>query len=131
VITEAALETGLKIDPANTRFARIATTIAVPNANDPDVVGFVDSGSRNSVLAVFFDRPCRLSGRLITHQEQGDPIVLTADVVVSKAGISWLQFYSDRHGHTVLSNKGTMQRPLLVVAPLSNLKDGRFRMKGH
>jgi hypothetical protein len=88
----AAAAAGWKIEPAETRVARLATTISnVGTDKGPLLVGFRDSVSKKLLVLVFFDRPCRLTGTAEYHALSGEIIKNTIDVTVKKAGLNWLE----------------------------------------
>jgi hypothetical protein len=91
MISTAAAE-GWKIEPAETRFARLATTISYSGTDKGRLlIGFRDSVSKKSLVLVFFDRPCRLTGTAQNHGPYGETIENTIDVTVKSAGLNWLE----------------------------------------
>jgi hypothetical protein len=121
-ITADAATAGWKIDPADTRFARVSTTITNEGTR-PLMIGFVDSVTKNGLLLVFFDRPCRLTGTVLFHARNGEITTFAIDVTVDKAGLNWLKMTDDSdNGHDILTNTRVPSNPLFVVAPVENLK---------
>jgi hypothetical protein len=87
-ITAAALAGGLRIEPNDTRFGRVATTIGLSETLGTLKVGFRDHVASKYVLVlVFFDRPCRLTGTLRASNGQ----IWSANVAIGKAGLAWLK----------------------------------------
>jgi hypothetical protein len=87
-ISVAAAKAGWRIDPGDTRFARLATAITTDKSRRFGV-GFMDSVSKNRLLLVFFDRPCRLTGTVVTPEN--GTTTYSIDVVIENAGLHWLQ----------------------------------------
>ena len=50
-----------------------------------------DSLSRKNLVLVYFDRPCRLFGAVISHTAAGGARTDNYDVVIEKAGLNWLE----------------------------------------
>lgn len=79
---------GLRIEPNDTRFGRVATTIGLSETLGTLKVGFRDHVASKYVLVlVFFDRPCRLTGTLRASNGQ----IWSANVAIEKAGLAWLK----------------------------------------
>jgi hypothetical protein len=85
------LTSGLTIVPADTRFARLGTLIKYESApRPPSMSGFVDSGSKKALLLVYFDKPCRLTGTILTPPREGETTHHEFDVTIDRAGLNWL-----------------------------------------
>lgn len=83
---------GLVVKPAQTRFARLATFALSPKR--PRSLGggaFMDPVSRNLLILVYVDRPCRITGR-----QRAPGMVADYDVHFKSAGFHWLE--ADRVG---------------------------------
>jgi hypothetical protein len=112
-ITDDATKTGLKIDPVDTRFARVATSLGFENMAEPLGFGFVDALSKRPLTLVFFDRPCRLFGVV----KEGETTIVF-DVVVHGAGLTWIEMTGDGVGHVSMINAPVRPAPILVGAPI-------------
>jgi hypothetical protein len=129
-ITADASAAGWKIDPADTRFARVATTISHEGTRTgPLMIGFVDSTTKKNLLLIFFDRPCRLTGTVVIRARDGATTTFAVDVTVNKTGLNWLEMASDGAGHDVIVNARVPPSPLFVVAPLENLKQRLIQIR--
>jgi hypothetical protein len=113
-ITPDATRAGLKIDPVDTRFARVATGLGMDNTSEPLGFGFIDAVSKKPLTLAFFDRPCRLSGIVKEHEMT----ILFFDVVVHAAGLTWMQMTADGADHVSVTNAPGRPTPILVVAPI-------------
>jgi hypothetical protein len=112
-ITVAAAKAGLKIEPAATRFARLATAVVLPQSERrPLGIGFVDSYSKRKFTLVFFDRPCRVTGTLVSNKGTET----TVDVIIEKAGLGWLEIPEDGT-NTHVTNAGMPSHLIFVVQP--------------
>jgi hypothetical protein len=107
---------GWKVVPAETRFARLATTISNAGTDKgPLLVGFRDSVSKKSIVLVFFDRPCRLIGTAENHTLSGEIIKNTIDVAVKKAGLNWLEVTEEGTSTHITNATGVASSNLLFV----------------
>lgn len=130
MIAADATAAGWKIDPGDTRFARVATTISHEGTRAGQLmIGFVDSISKKNLLLVFFDRPCRLTGTVVVHSRDGATTTFAVDVTVDKAGLYWLEMTGDGAGHNVIVNARVPPSPLFVVAPIENLKQRLIQIR--
>jgi hypothetical protein len=87
-LTAEAVNQGLKIEPAETRVARLATTMRVPLDRQYLLgIGFFDSQTKQGRTLVFFDRPCRVTGMLKTPS--GTPA--SVDLTIQRSGLTWLE----------------------------------------
>ncbi len=111
-ITVAAAKAGWRIDPGDTRFARLATGITTDKSRRFGV-GFMDSVSKNRLLLVFFDRPCRLTGTVVTPEN--GTTTYSIDVVVESAGLHWLQI-ATKGSESHLTNADLQLSHLLFIA---------------
>jgi hypothetical protein len=120
-IAAAAAKAGWKIEPADTRFARLATTIVTADkARGPFWVGFVDSASKNKLLLVFFDRPCRLTGTVAIHEN--GTTTYTVDVSIEKPGLNWLAITSSGSDRRLTNAELPSRLIFLVASHASPLK---------
>ena len=77
---------GLVVDPADTRFARLATMGSSKSIIETvDSALFVDPSTRVAVVLLYFDRPCRVSGTV----NMGQSRQATYDIVIPNAGLHW------------------------------------------
>jgi hypothetical protein len=127
-LTDDAETAGWRIDPTDTRFARVATTITHEGSSGL-AIGFVDSASKSTLLLVFFDRPCRLTGTVLGQPREGQRTSYVIDVIVEQPGLNWLNMTGDSQGHDVITNAQEPSNPLFVVAPVENLKQGLFQIR--
>lgn len=129
-LTKAAAESGFAIEPADTRFARIATAIRIARPDSSGGTAFVDEGSKNSLLAIYFDRPCRLTGQLLLHSAQSETKEARVDVVVPRAGIRWVEYSSDSEGRVLISAREEKPHLLFVTGPDSIFRFGHITAAG-
>jgi hypothetical protein len=83
--------TGLTVEPADTRFARVGTFIAYKSSpRRPSMVGFSGANTAGYVILVYFDRPCAMTGTVTAYP--GDPYfsAYAYDVTIGEAGFHWL-----------------------------------------
>jgi hypothetical protein len=119
-------DSGLRIEPVDTRFARASTLLNYSGVLHGDLsVGFVDPDSKNSLTLVYFDRPCRLTGVITTGNEK---LPLKYDVTVDKPGLNWLVRIPADRGGFVMSVANEPIRKMLVVAPVENRKNASFQI---
>ena len=115
----SAAAAGWKIEPAETRFTRLATTIVSSDTDrGPFLIGFRDSVSKKSLVLVFFDRPCRLTGTAENQGPSGEIVENRIDVTVKKAGLNWLE--ATEKGTTTYITNATAVAPsklIFVVEP--------------
>jgi hypothetical protein len=105
-ITVGAAKAGWRIEPAETRFARLGTSFAIADKNlGPFAAGLADSVSKNILFIVFFDRPCRLTGTVVTPENGAT--TYTIDATIEKAGLNWLE----------VTKEGTNRRITKVGVP--------------
>jgi hypothetical protein len=127
-LTKDAETAGWKIDPADTRLARVATTITHEGTSGL-MVGFVDSASKGNLLLVFFDRPCRVTGTVLVQPREDQTTTFVIDVDIEQAGLNWLKITGDSQGHDVITNTQAPLTPLFVVAPVENLKQRLIQIR--
>ena len=88
---------GWKIVPADTRFSRVSTTIGFQGSTgNVSRVGFEDAVSKNVLLLVFFDRPCHLTGTIVTPPRAGEVSKHVFDVTIDRPGFHWLVVEGDQ-----------------------------------
>jgi hypothetical protein len=91
-LTPAAVSVGLTITPSDARLLRIATSLL---SEEPQwhsaSTNLADSLTKKTLVLVYFDRPCRLSGAVIAHPSSGGTRTDDYDVIIEKAGLNWLE----------------------------------------
>jgi hypothetical protein len=128
-INAAATESGLRIDPIDTRFVRASTLLTYEGASSgPLAIAFVDRDSKNTLILMYFDRRCRLTGtKEIANRGSGEKLTQVYDVIIKKPGLSWLvRTPQGRSGF--MMRVADEARPMLVVAPVENLKHGSVQI---
>jgi len=110
---DRALSSSVKISPVATRFARLATLTSSKNRYLSSFVQFADSETRDSLLLVYFDRPCRLSGTVVTQEGRA---MATSDyaVTIDSAGWAWLSVKEVGPSHYSIT-RATMPHAALVI----------------
>lgn len=108
------VQTGLHIDPVDTRFLRVSTLLASPGDS---YVGFIDPESKNELLLMYFDRPCRVTG-VAAGEVDGEMLTLTYDVTVKTAGLVWIvRSSSGSNGFVARVARETIGKMLVVGPP--------------
>jgi hypothetical protein len=91
-LTAEAAAAGFTLTPSDARLVRIATGLL---SKEPRwhfaPTRLADSSTKKTLTLVYFDRPCRLSGAVITHPPGGGTRTDNYDVVIEKAGLNWLE----------------------------------------
>jgi hypothetical protein len=105
----------LQIDPIDTRFARVAHFVRYESApRAPGPTRFVDSGSKDNLLLVYFDRPCHLTGTLTYGG--AEPGSREYDVVIEHVGLNWLAATKKGPGdNSVVHDAPLPVRPVFVI----------------
>jgi hypothetical protein len=109
------LTSTLTIDPIDTRFARVAHFVRYESApRAPGPSRFVDSGSKDNLLLVYFDRPCHLTGTLTYGG--AEPGSREYDVVIEHAGLNWLAATKKGPGDNSIVRPAPLPvRPVFVI----------------
>jgi hypothetical protein len=109
------LTSTLQIDPIDTRFARVAHFVRYESApRAPGPTRFVDSGSKDNLLLVYFDRPCHLTGTLTYGG--AEPGSREYDVVIEHAGLNWLAATKKGLGdYSIVRHAPSPVRPVFVI----------------
>jgi hypothetical protein len=126
--TDDFLISGLSVEPADTRFARIS--VGLMKNGSPAygmAAGFINAYSYDPMTLFYFDRPCRVTG--MTSGDHGAPSPITYDAEVKKAGLTWLVAIQQESGGTIVLVANESTPKMFVAAPADNLKDGRFQLK--
>jgi hypothetical protein len=103
-----SISSSVKISPGETRFARLSTQAWSKTHPSNSFVRFADSGTRDSLLLVYFDRACRVTGKASTQE------VADYDFAVDSAGWSWLAVRQVGPLHYSIT-RATTPHPTLVV----------------
>jgi hypothetical protein len=103
-----SMSSSVKISPGETRFARLSTTAWSKKKPSNAFVRFADSETREGLLLVYFDRPCRLTGRDATQD------VADYDFAVDSAGWPWLAVRPVGPKHYSIT-RATNPHPTLVI----------------
>jgi hypothetical protein len=126
--TDDFLISGLNVEPADTRFARISTILMKKGSPAYGMAaGFINAYSYDPMTLFYFDRPCRVTG--MTSGDHGAPSPITYDAEVKKAGLTWLVAIQQESGGTIVLVANESTPKMFVAAPADNLKDGRFQLK--
>jgi hypothetical protein len=126
--TDEFLISGLSVEPAATRFARIS--VGLMKKGSPAygmAAGFINAYSYDSMTLFYFDRPCRVTGMI--SGDHGGPSPITYDADVKKAGLTWLVAIPQESGGAIVLVANESTPKMFVAAPADNLKDGRFQLK--
>jgi hypothetical protein len=117
-INELGLAIGGKIVPADTRFIRIATDFEyIGSPTTAHRIGFLDLATKDSLLLVFFDRPCHLTGIAnLPPRPEGEITRYVFDVTIDQAGFNWLVLHNDKlPGTAVVRHAAVSVRPVYLV----------------
>jgi hypothetical protein len=126
--TDDFLISGLSVQPADTRFARISTILMKKGSPAyGTAAGFVNAYSYDPMTLFYFDRPCRVTG--MTSDDHGAASPTTYDVDVKRAGLTWLVAIPQESGGALVLVANESTPKMIVAAPADNLKDGRFQLK--
>jgi hypothetical protein len=126
--TDEFLISGLSVEPADTRFARVSAGLMKKGSLAYGMAaGFVNAYSYDPMTLFYFDRPCRVTG--MTSGDYGAPSPITYDVDVKRPGLTWLVSIEQEGGGTIVLVANASTPKMFVAAPEDNLKDGRFRLK--
>jgi hypothetical protein len=103
-----SMSSSVTISPGETRFARLSTVAWSKKKPSSTFVRFADSETREGLLLVYFDRPCRLTGRAATQD------VADYDFAVDSAGWTWLAIRQVGPKHYSIT-RATNPHPTLVI----------------
>lgn len=110
-LTDNAARSGLVIAPEATRIARVATFAANPvTRRTIGYTGFTDSVSREPLLLVYFDRPCRVSGVVRWMGEE-----YFHDVTIAHRGFHWLRISETSRGRFSIQNTPGTENIFLAI----------------
>lgn len=119
----------LQVIPQDARFVRVATGVWFKSKQPvTKSVGFVDAETRDALILICFDRPCRLTGTVVRKIESGETVTREYDVDVESAGFVWMTEKRDAQHHEK-GIRAVAPHPILVIAPPENRSDGQFHVK--
>jgi hypothetical protein len=105
----------LTVDPVDTHFARVAHQMNYQSApRVPGASRIVDSGSKENLYLVYFDRPCHLTGNV--SYGGAEPGSRDFDVTIEKAGLNWLAATKKGPGdYSIIRHAPSPVRPVFVI----------------
>jgi hypothetical protein len=120
-LTPKAVASGLVVSPANTRLLRVATGFKISDVREQrPFVGFADSDPKHTLILAYFDRPCRVTGTIVTPSRIGEATKHRFDITIQKSGFHWLSISSkDANDLAVIRQASGSVKPILVVRLVS------------
>ncbi len=113
VLTREATEAGLVTRPRETRIARLATTVSHPETKKGvGLTVFRRLATHESLIMVYFDRPCHLSG--VVHARGAE---VKYDVNVDKAGLRLLKIVKESSTRYGVTGSKTPEDMSLRIVP--------------
>jgi hypothetical protein len=116
VLNSAAAAAGFNLIPSDARLVRVATSLL---SEDPvwhsASTNLADAVTKKTLVLVYFDRPCRLSGAVITHPASGGTRTDNYDVGIEKAGFTWLETTKVDDSHSEIRRAPASLRPVVTV----------------
>jgi hypothetical protein len=112
VLTPNALADGLVTAPKETRIARLATVVYQKPEKGLGRSTFRRIAAHESLILVYFDRPCYLSGAIHTRESE-----IAYDVNVDKAGLQWLKIVKKSSTRYAVSASKSPQEIFLRIVP--------------
>ena len=115
-LTAAALAQGFRIEPAETRIARVGTYNY--DALTGAAIGgtaFIEPVDRGLLILIYVDRPCRLSGTVRVSETQSAEL----DALVPDAGFHWLRVLDEDPNHQRMISAHTLSAVthLTLISP--------------
>lgn len=105
--------TGLSLRPARTRFARIGTFPFDAKTRQPlGAGGFVDGGTRENLVLMYFDRACALTGEVAIDDE-----TYVHDISIHAAGFYFLRIRQDGPRRYVLQRVTALPPVVFTIRP--------------
>jgi hypothetical protein len=105
---------GLRIEPGNTKIARVATFTYVRRTKKrAGYTGWLDASTNEVLVLVYFDRECVLSGQVFDNGHE-----VLYDVRVPHDGYHWLRFKEVDEERTELVRSERPSELLLFVLPI-------------
>jgi len=117
-LTRRASDTGLVIDPRETRIARLATAV-YDKETGKSIGGTVFRGGKldENILVVYFDRPCELTGKRKVRDSE-----VIYNVKVGNAGFHLLKNVKETSTVHRITVASTPQQIFLSIVPASELR---------
>lgn len=116
-VTDAARASGLALAPADARFARMGTFPHEAETFAPvGGGGFLDPVTRDTMILVYFDRPCTITGDRVAG---GD--TFSHAIRVPAAGLHWIRVVDEGAGRYTLRNDRAIPEVVFSIT-LYNLK---------
>jgi TonB family protein len=86
-------EKGLRVEPEETRFARVSNGARIIGVDEVNVSGFVSMKDGTLLHLAWFDRPCRIRG-----EHETSTSVTEYAIEIEKAGLHWIwdEFIGDK-----------------------------------
>jgi hypothetical protein len=125
-LTREAIQSGLRMFPRQTRLARVSTTLSTKQ-NDHTITAFYDMHAKHSLVLVYVDRPCRITGTVIQPNTDSAPTTMVWNVKLSQAGLHWLAFIPEGHSKEGVTLESSISEPTVVFAPPEDFIGGAFR----
>lgn len=92
-LTDEWKNRGLKVTPENTLLARVGTfPYSIKTRQLIGAGGFIDPLSRNTLVLIYVDRACVISGKVTLDNER-----FSHDIILPGKGFHWVQVKRDSH----------------------------------
>jgi hypothetical protein len=128
VLSTSGTQSGIKMSPEETRFARVAT-LFIPDSRKSSVAGFIDLHTKRYLVLVYFDRRCRMKGNVTPPPEAGGPWKrIRYDIEIAEPGMHWLDIIPEANG-VLLTQVKRPPAPLIAIAPMENQVNGVLQIK--
>ena len=127
-LTKEAIDTGLSLLPARTRFARVST-ILTSKQGGKLLTGFYDSSTKHTLLLVYVDRRSRLTGTINPPYTEADDTSVVWDVVFNEGGLHWLDFVPTGSGRFRVIHCSSTPAPMIVGAEHEDAFERAFQIK--
>ena len=103
----------LKIDPADTRIARLAPLALQPDGIDQvATVDWIDGATHERLMLVYVDRPCRITGALVRND-----YTIRYNVRAAAAGYIWIGRRRMEDGEQMYTEVAQPQTVYLALTP--------------
>lgn len=102
-LTDEWIQLGLTAEPAQTRVTRIGTfPYSYASAKMIGAGGFINPASRNTMILVYVDRPCEITGEVTL-----DNMHYSHDLIFSQKGFHWIEVIKrSRHAFVLRTYNG-------------------------
>ena len=106
-------QAGLVVEPRNARFARFGTFV-FDSQTDKTIGfgGFIDRSTRTTLVLVYFDEPCRISGSLRLGALEAEH-----NIVVRSGGLHWIRVKETAANRYELDNFDATRSVILGIQP--------------